>query len=182
MCDEAVRIESYSLVYFPDRFKTEEMCNEAVRRGSYPLAYVPDHLETQEMCDEVMHNNPEAFFLIHDRLKTQKMCIKPLEVDPWQLEDVSDRFKTQEMCGKAVWDGISSLLCVPDWFVTHQQIKIWLDHDEYCNDDEAIEWYVDYQKRKAQKASIKEELLPIAWHPSRYWDWCMSEDEKGWWK
>ena len=25
---------------------------------------------------------------------------------------------------------------------------------------------------------IKEELMPIAWHPSRYWHWCMSEDEK----
>ena len=24
-----------------------------------------------------------------------------------------------------------------------------------------------YQKRKAQKAKIKEELLPIAWHPDR---------------
>ena len=31
---------------------------------------------------------------------------------------------------------------------------------------------------KAQKASIKEELLLIFWHPSRYLDWCMSEDEK----
>ena len=38
--------------------------------------------------------------------------------------------------------------------------------------------YDGYQKRKAQKASIKEELMDIAWHPSRYWDWCMSEDEK----
>ena len=34
------------------------------------------------------------------------------------------------------------------------------------------------KKRKAQKAKIKKELMPIAWHPSRYWDWCMSEDEK----
>ena len=34
-----------------------------------------------------------------------------------------------------------------------------------------------YQKRKAQKVPLKEELLPIAWHPSRYWDWCISEDE-----
>ena len=34
-----------------------------------------------------------------------------------------------------------------------------------------------YQKRKAQKGPLKEELLPIAWHPSRYWDWCISEDE-----
>ena len=25
---------------------------------------------------------------------------------------------------------------------------------------------------------MKEELLPITWHPSRYWGWCMSEDEK----
>ena len=27
-------------------------------------------------------------------------------------------------------------------------------------------------------AQIKKELMSIAWHPSRYWDWCMSEDEK----
>ena len=41
-----------------------------------------------------------------------------------------------------------------------------------------IEWFEGYQKQKAQKASTKEELLPIAWYPSRYWNWCMSEDEK----
>ena len=29
-----------------------------------------------------------------------------------------------------------------------------------------------------KKAPIEKELLPIAWHPLRYWDWCMSEDEK----
>ena len=41
-----------------------------------------------------------------------------------------------------------------------------------------IEWYNGYQKRKAQKASIKEELMPVAWHPARCWDWCVPEDEK----
>ena len=25
---------------------------------------------------------------------------------------------------------------------------------------------------------MKKELMPVAWHPSRHWDWCMSEDEK----
>ena len=40
------------------------------------------------------------------------------------------------------------------------------------------EWYSGYKKQKAQKVSIKEELLPVAWHSSRYWDWWMSEDEK----
>ena len=24
---------------------------------------------------------------------------------------------------------------------------------------------------------IKEELMPIAWHPSRWWDWCVSNDK-----
>ena len=25
---------------------------------------------------------------------------------------------------------------------------------------------------------MKEEVMPIAWHRSRYWDWCIPEDEK----
>ena len=41
-----------------------------------------------------------------------------------------------------------------------------------------FEMYDGYKKRKAQKALIKGELLLISWHPSRYWDWCVSEDEK----
>ena len=45
-----------------------------------------------------------------------------------------------------------------------------------------IEWHDEYKKLKAQKISIKEELRSITWHPSRYWDWCMLEDEKRWWK
>ena len=62
-------------------------------------------------------------------------------------------------------------------------------HDD-CYDDDGNHWdnddhedkffgcYDGYQKHQAQKASIKEELMPITWHPSRYWDWCMLEDEK----
>ena len=36
----------------------------------------------------------------------------------------------------------------------------------------------EWNKRKAQKAQIKKELMSIAWHPSRWWDWCVPEDEK----
>ena len=25
---------------------------------------------------------------------------------------------------------------------------------------------------------VKEELIPLAWHPSRWSEWCMQEDEK----
>ena len=33
------------------------------------------------------------------------------------------------------------------------------------DDDELITWRDAYIKRKTQKAQIKEELIPVAWHP-----------------
>ena len=51
--------------------------------------------------------------------------------------------------------------------MTQQQIKLWDDDDKSCNDDELIEWYEGYKKRKAQKVKIKQELLLIPWHPDR---------------
>ena len=36
----------------------------------------------------------------------------------------------------------------------------------------------EWNKRKAQKAKIKEALLPIAWHPSRWWDWLFPKTKK----
>ena len=77
------------------------------------------------------------------------------------------------MCEKAVKKYLWLLKYVPDWFVTHEQIKMWHDNDDYYNDDELIEWYKGYQNTRLKK----EELLPIAWHPLRFWDWCMSEEE-----
>ena len=69
------------------------------------------------------------------------------------------------MCDKAVRDDAFFLVCVPDWFVTQQQVKFWDYDDDYHDDDEIIKWYKDYQKRKAQKAKIQEELMRITWHP-----------------
>ena len=151
------------------------MCSEAEAQSSYALRYVPNELKTQEMCNEVIREDPGAFFLVPDHFKTQEMCNEALEVDPWQLYDVPDY---QEMCDKAVRDYLFSLQFVPDWFVTQQQTDIWYDNNDWHDDNEIIEWYKGYQKRRTQKVQIEKELMPIAWHPSRWWDWCMSEDEK----
>ena len=91
------------------------------------------------------------------------MCIKAVEVDPWQLYHVPDHFKTQEICDVAVREDPSSLTYVPYWFITQQQIGLW-------GDDEVNEWHNGYRKRKAQKAKIKEELIPISPHSSRWRD------------
>ena len=112
-----------------------------------------------EMCNEIMRTMPDAFHHIPDRHKTQEMCIKAAEVDSSFLELALDYLKTQEMCDKAFEEDPSSLIYVPDWFVTQQQVRSW--------DDELTKWYQGYQKRKVQKAQIKNELMSISWHPSR---------------
>ena len=39
-------------------------------------------------------------------------------------------------------------------------------------------WLGITEKRKALKMNISEELMLIAWHPKRWWNFCVSEDEK----
>ena len=139
--------------------------------GSSGLKYI---LRIQEVYDEAV---------AHCRVSLQEIYLirikdEDVDIEPRFLPAEIDCFKTREMHENAVKKYLWLLKYVPDWFVIHQQIKIWHDNDDYCNDDELIKWYKGYQKRKSQKASIKEELLPINWHPSRYLDWCMSEDEK----
>ena len=78
------------------------------------------------------------------------------------------------MCIRAVKAGPWWLYGVPDWFVVLQEM--WCEY--FDNNDYFIRWCNPYQKRRAQKASIKKELLPIAWHPLRWWDWHVPEDVK----
>ena len=136
------------LVWVPDQYKTQEMCNEAVQRAAWVLVWVPYQYKTQEMCNEAVQS------------------------DPWVLEHVLDWLVTQEICNEAVQSEPEVLEYVPDWFVTLQ--KMW--YEEF--DDVLITWCDAYIKRKAQKAKIKEELMPIAWHPDRWWNWCVPEHEK----
>ena len=105
------------------------------------------------------------------------MCDKAVKEDPRLLQSVPDQYKTQEMCDKAVEEDLGLLEYVPDWFVTQQQIGLQGDDDDYYDDDKLIEWYDGHNKRKTQKAKIKDELVPIAQHPDRVMHWCMSEDE-----
>ena len=59
------------------------------------------------------------------------------------------------------------------------------DEDNFDDDDpEAINhvrlmtWCNRFKQRKACKKEIREELMLVAWHPTRRWDWCVSEDNR----
>ena len=136
-------------VQWTAQYKTQEMCNEAVKRIPWMLEHVPDQYKTQEMCDEAVQSYP------------------------WVLEHVPDQYKTQEMCDEAVEKSPAMVEHVPDPYKTQ---KMW--YEEFEDDEELIMWRDAYIKCKIQKAKIEEELMSVAWHPDRWWNWCVPEDEK----
>ena len=193
--DEVALHNPCMLRHVSDHFKSQEMCEKAVRLHSdseqfrtrcglllympSKLFFNPDYLKMEGMCIEAVEKNPWGLDDVPDCLETQEMCNKAVAHSPYMLEQVPDHFKSQEMCEKTV--GLDPWLLgdVPDWFVTQsEQLKIWHDDGAYYDDDELDKWFDGCQKCKAQKAQIEDELMPIAWNPSRWWDWCMSEDEK----
>ena len=56
--NEAVRTEPYSLKFFSDHLKTQEMCERAVEDKSETLKYVPDHFKTKNMCERAVEDEP----------------------------------------------------------------------------------------------------------------------------
>ena len=92
---------------------------------------------------------------VPDQYKIQEICDKVVEEDSWLLKYVPDNFKKQKMCNKAVKEGPWLQRYVPDNF-KRQKMKAVKKNPHKLS-----------KKWKAQKAKIKEELPPIAWHPSR---------------
>ena len=104
------------------------------------LYMLKDVLDFQEAYDEAVVRCCRPLPWIY----LIRIRAKDVFIEPRFLPLVPDRFKTREMCEKAVKKYLWLLKYVSDWFVTHQQIKIWHDNNDYCNDDELIEWYEGY--------------------------------------
>ena len=63
--------------------------------------------------------------------------------------------------------------------------KINLDDDNNFDEDDPetihvrlLAWRNKFEKRKAFKKDLSKELMPVAWHPTRWWDSCLPEDQK----
>ena len=119
------------------------------------------------MCEKAFEKTLLSLKYIPNRSKTQEKCEAAVRIEPYLLANVPDHFKTQKMCDNVVRDDFFSVWFVPDWFVTQQRIKYLRDNNDDWYFNKIIEWYNGYNGWKAQKAQIKVELKPIAWHPSR---------------
>ena len=41
-----------------------------------------------------------------------------------------------------------------------------------------LAWHIKFEKRKALKNVLNEELMPVAWYLNRWWGCCVSKDEE----
>ena len=41
-----------------------------------------------------------------------------------------------------------------------------------------LTWNIKFEKQKTLKTMLSDELIPIAWHPKRWWNFCVSEVKK----
>ena len=167
MCDEP-----YILQHVPNHFKTQSICERAVENVSCMLSHALDYFKTPEMCNKAVEADPCAFQYVPEDLITRKMCNKAVGDCSWQLEHVPNQHNTREMCNREVsWHNLCLFQNVPDWFegAIQQKIKIWYNAGSFY-DDSLIERHEGYKRRKAGKTKIKEERLPIAWHPDRVMD------------
>ena len=60
-----------------------------------------------------------------------------------------------------------------------------LDDTNYDEDDpdtiiliRLLAWHSKFKKRKKLQKMISEELIPVAWHPNRWWNFCVSKNKK----
>ena len=127
------------------------------------------------MCDKVVDDCLAALKFVPDWFVTSKM-IKILFTSLYADENI---LYFNEDSGNVIFicKGMDILNIVLN--------NINLDDTSYDEDDadtiihvRLLVWHIKLEKGKELQKRMSEELMPIAWHSKRRWNFCMSEDEK----
>ena len=161
MCDKVVNIYFFVFHFIPDRYKTQEMCDRLVSEYPFLIVYCPDKYKIQGMCDKAVDDSLAALKLIPDWFATSKIfktLFTVLYADENILYFNGDSGNFLFSCNEV---GILSI----------DLNNINLDNNFDEDDPDTIihirlwTWHIKFEKPKALKRKINEELMPIAWHP-----------------
>ena len=127
-------------------------------------------------------------FLVNIRLKG---CLIVVSEERFMLKYCPDKYKGKETCGNAVddvlvfangdiffYDVDCNNITFPNDDVVLSNIdliNINLDDDIFDEDDpETIDHVrlMTWRNRFKQCKACKKEIMPLAWHPIRWWNWC----------
>ena len=159
---------------------------------SFYVRWVPDCC-TQEMCDKAGSKELFMFKYCHDRYKSQERCDKA--VDTFLPTFVPNWFVVLRMREKIdndvfsnydidLDDADSYIITFFSELINADRINVKLDNNNFNDEDlinivhvGIIAWYHRFKQRKVCN-KIGRELMPVAWNPSRCWDWCITKDGK----
>ena len=147
---------------------------------------------TQEMCDKVVSKEPIMFKYCPDRCKTEEMCDKAVGFYLLALKNVPDWFLTNKMIeilDNAVFSNEYIVFCDMSTFFSNDiglnstnlnNIKLDnVNFDDY--DHETINHVsldiIDITNIRHVK-KMNEELVSVAWHPTKLLDWFVLKDKK----
>ena len=150
------------------------------------------------MCDTVVSNDPPLIVYCPDKYITHKMCDQDVDYSLPVLKLIPYWLVTSKMIKKRF-----TALCANDNICYFDQdsgdvvfnciemgiLNIDLNNislnDKFDEDDpdtiilmRLFAWQIKFIKCKKLKKELNEELMPVAWDPDKWWDWCISEDEE----
>ena len=175
------------------------MCDKAVDKFPIVLDSLTDQDKTQEISDKLVSDDPFRLKYCHNKYRTQEMSYKTVDDFLPALKLVPDSFVTSKVIKNLLTalyadssilyfnedSGDSIFSCNKMGIINIDLNNINLDVTNYDeNGPETITyitllaWNIKFEKRKAFKKELNEVLMLLTWHLRRWWDFCMSEDEK----
>ena len=166
-CVMKLLINLFMFFYIPDRYKTQEMCDRIISDDPFSIRYVPDQYKTQQMCDKAVDDCLAALKFVPDWFVTSKM-IKILFTTLYADENIH---YFHEDSSNVIY------FCNGMGILNIDLNNINFDDSNYDEEDpdtivliRLLAWHIKFEKRKELIKKISVELMPVAWHPNRWWD------------
>ena len=150
------------------------MCDRVVSEDPFFILYCPDKYIDQKVCDEAVDDSLATLKLIPDWFVTSKM-IKKLFTALYADENI--------LYFDEDFDNVA-FNCNGMGILDIDLNNINLDNTIDKDDPDTIilirllACHIKFEKSKALKKIISEELMPVAWHSKKWLNFCMSENEK----
>ena len=139
------------------------MCIRAVETCSFVFDSVPNWYKTQGKYDEDVDDFLPTINFVPDWPVTSKTIKKPFTA---LYADENIIYVDEDFCNVV-------FICNEFGFLNIDHNCINLDNDNFDKDDlvtivhvRILAWCIKFEKRKALKKELNEELIPVAW------DWC----------
>ena len=165
MFDKAVDADPSTIKFVPESYKTQKMCDRVVSEDPFLIVYCHDKYTTQRMYDEAVDDFLAVLIFIRDWFVTSKMIKKlltALYADDNILYFIED-------------SGNDIFSCIEMGILNIDFNNINLNDTNYDEDDpetiihvRLLAWHIEFEKCKALKKKISEELMLIAWHTKRF--------------